>query len=213
MRLSEKTIELNICAQISQNLRKRILWFGLTQAQEAISGFDAATRLNGRILLFQFKASNVTMVRTGARRFQLEHQQLQALINRTNGYRRSVFYVFPLIGDTLELHRFNGDFYNNSLLLDVSTLPNPFPRPTTNTIPPRLRANQKHYADVVPPMVTIHSDPVEVKVESLKNVIESNFAGADGINSLIFDNEQNYKKALEFIAPFKKNFKMGVLYE
>ena len=145
--------------------------------------------------------------------FSLEHQQLQALINRTNAYRRSVFYVFPLIGNTLELFQVNGDFYNNSWLLDVSTLPNPFPIPTTNSIPPRPRANQKHYADVIPPNVTIHSNPIEKRIESLKDVVESNFAGADGLNSLIFDGDSNYQKGLEFIMPFKEKFKMGVLYE
>jgi hypothetical protein len=212
MRLSEKTIELNICAQINQNLQRQVLWFGLTQAQEAISGFDAATRLNGRLILFQFKASNITMVRTGARRFFLEHHQLQALINRVRGYRRSVFYVFPLIGDTHELQRMGGDFYNNTWLLDVANLPNPFPPPTANTIPVRPRANGYHYADVLPPIVTIHSDPVKSKIESLKNVVESNFAGADGLNSLLFNNENNYTKALKFIEPFKKNSKMAIIY-
>lgn len=213
MRISEKTVELNICAQINQNLRRRILWFGLTQAQEAISGFDAATRLGGRILLFQFKASNITMTRTGARRFRLEHHQLQTLINRVNRYRRSVFYVFPLIGDTLELQRTNGDFYNNTWLLDVANLPNPFPPPTTNTNPPRPRLDQKHYADVIPPTVTIHSDPVESRIEKLSAIVESDFAGADGLNGLLInENNKDYSKALEFISPLRKNSKMAVVY-
>ncbi len=212
MRLSEKTIELNICAQISQNIGGQVLWFGLTQAQEAISGFDAATRLNGRLILFQFKASNRTMTTTGARRFLLEHDQLQTLINRVNGFRRSVFYVFPMIGDTYELQHYNGDFYNHTWLLDVSTLPNPFPLPTTNTNPVRIRANRKHYADVFPPIVTIHSDPVKSKIENLSNVVESKFAGADGLNTLLFGNEKNYEKALSILEPFKKNSKMAILY-
>ena len=222
MRLSEKTIELNVCAQINQNLGRRILWFGLTQAQEAKAGFDAAMQLNGRVLIFQFKASNKIMRRTGARRFYLEHQQLQTLLNRVQGFRRSVFYVFPLIGNTYELNQANGDLYNNTRLLDVSNLPNPFPQPTTNSFPSRLRSNQIHYADVTPPIVTIHSDPVTVKTESLNDVVKSNFAGADGINHLLFDNkqdlndvlsdEESYDKAFDFIEPFRKNSRMAVIY-
>lgn len=59
MRLSEKTLELNICAQATKYVgaQTNLLWFGLTQKQEACAGFDACTRLGGRLLVFQFKAS------------------------------------------------------------------------------------------------------------------------------------------------------------
>ncbi len=210
MRLSEKTIELNLCAQINQNSHRQIIWFGLTQVQEAKAGFDAAFKLNARMLLFQFKASNKTL-RSGARQFKMEHGQLQKLIDRVNGFRRSIFYVFPMIGDTLELSQYNGDFYNNSWTLDVSSLPNPFPLPLSKTFPHKPRKNNTHYADVMNNYVRIHSDPVEAKIESLKNIVESNFAGADGINKLLFEFNDNYDKALEILRPFRKNFKMGIL--
>jgi hypothetical protein len=150
------------------------------------------------------------MARTGARRFRLEHHQLLTLISRVNGYRRSVFYVFPLIGNTHELQTTNGDFYNNTWLLDVANLPNPFPAPTTNTNPPRPRLDQKHYADVIPPTVTIHSDPVKSRIEKLSAIVESDFAGADGLNGLL--SNIDHSKALEFIYPLRKNSKMAVVY-
>jgi hypothetical protein len=213
MRISEKTFELNICAQINQNLKKRILWFGLTQTQEAEAGFDAAFRLGGKILMFQFKASNNTLS-SGARRFQLEHEQLQNLINRVKGYRRCIYYIFPLIGDTHELNIHKGDYFNTSYALDVSTLPNPFPPPHTKgtkKVPSRPRANNKHYADLLPPIVTIHSDPVEASLIPLNEIVLNNFAGSDDLKSLIFANERDYKSALQFIEPFRKNFKMAVI--
>lgn len=91
MRLSEKTLELNICAQMHSVVspHTRLLWFGLTQRQEARWGFDACTRLGGRLL--QFKASN-RMLRNGARRFQLSHRQLTALQRLAGSYVRTVFY-------------------------------------------------------------------------------------------------------------------------
>jgi hypothetical protein len=210
MRLSEKTVELNICAQISQNIRQRIVWFGLTQIQEAKAGFDAAFNLNGRVLLFQFKASNY-FLKNGQKRFLLEHQQLQNLINRVNGYRRSIFYLFPLIGNTLELHLNRGDFYNSSWVLDVSTLPNPFPPPITNTYPQRFRKNGNHYADFNPPTITIHSDPINTELIKLSDLVENRFAGSDGINNLLFEYKGNYEKALEILFPFRKDFKMAIL--
>lgn len=41
VRLLEKTFELNFCNQFERAIGKEILWFGLTQKQEAKLGFDA----------------------------------------------------------------------------------------------------------------------------------------------------------------------------
>jgi len=218
MRLSEKTMELNICAQINQLLNRQILWFGLTQKQEAIAGFDAATKLEGRILLFQFKASN-NILKNGARRFYLEHGQLQKLRDRVRENRlRSIFYVFPLFGDTSELKEQTddltgngGDFLKNTWVLDVSTLPNPFPQPNSTKHPNQIRKSNLHYADVKPHNIVIHSDPVEAKLESLESVVKSNFAEAVGINGTLFEHGKSYEKALELLKPFRKNFMMAVL--
>ena len=210
MRLSEKTIEINICAQINQYMRSRIIWFGLTQAQEAIAGFDTAARLGGKILLFQFKASN-HLLRSGERRFHLKHDQLQNLINRLKGCRRSIFYVFPSIGNTYELAKNNGDLISSTKLLDVSNLPNPFPPPITMTKPYRIRKNNTHYADVLNNRVTIHSEPVKADLLSFAHLAETRFKGSDGINSLILREDLNFERALELLQAFRKDFKMAVL--
>lgn len=216
MRISEKTMELNICAQINQFLNRRILWFGLTQKQEAKAGFDAATELNGRIFLFQFKASN-NLLKNGARRFYLEHGQMQKLIDRAKD-TRSIFYVFPLFGDTSELKGLtddltgrSGDFLKNTWVLDVSTLPNPFPVPKSIRYPYQVRKTNLHYADVKPPNVIIHSDPVEAKLESLTNIVKRNFAGSEGINEILFEYGKSYEKAFEILKPFRKNFMMAII--
>src|SRR5262249_8554671 len=127
MRLSEKTIELNFCAQMSRRYPGRLLWFGLTQRQEARAGFDACARLGGWLALFQVQASSHDGHAGG--RFHAPHDQLQALRRRVRPGRR-IFYVFPLIGDTYEIVK-NGDFLSRSWLLDVAILPNSYPEPTT----------------------------------------------------------------------------------
>lgn len=210
MRISEKTVELNLCAQINQNLNQRILWFGLTQKQEAKWGFDAVTQLNGRAILFQFKASNKTL-RNGARRFVLEHNQLLRLQNTFQYLRQSVFYSFPLIGNTQELYNKNGDFYNNTWLLDVAKLPIPFPEPTTKTYPRRVRKNPIHYADVLAPQITIHSEPVNARLESLNQTMNEIIKSSEGINMLIYEFKDNVGKLLDVLKPFRQNFKMAVI--
>src|SRR5262245_19171201 len=103
MRVAEKTIELNFCAQASSAIfGKRAIWFGLTQKQEAKYGFDACTKAAGRLFIFQFKASNTMQKSTKARRFLASHAQMQKLQKQCKR-KRSVFYVFPMVGTTLEL--------------------------------------------------------------------------------------------------------------
>jgi len=177
MRIAEKTLELNFCAQANAAARRRLVWFGLTQRQEAQAGFDACTKHNGRLLIFQFKASNY-MLRSKARRFYAQHDQMLALQKRCGSYHRSVFYVFPLVGTTLEL-TMNPDLLSASWLLDVAHLPVPVPRPTKAS--GGLRKNGDHYVDVWPGEVTIHSEPVNVELSSARELFVQDFHGADGV--------------------------------
>jgi hypothetical protein len=189
MRLSEKTLEINYCSQLQAICPNRIIWFGLTQIQEARAGFDVATRLGGRILLFQFKASDY-ILRNGSRRFYLKHDQLINLQNHVNSRRRSIFYVFPLLGTTQELSR-NSNIIDQSYLLDVATLPN-LAIPTKRNGQPRQ--NKIHYADINPPSIVIHSDPIELKLESSENVAKSGFHGSDGAIPLNIEFEEFWRK-------------------
>jgi hypothetical protein len=155
MRLSEKTIELNVCSQFGSLNIPPLIWFGLTQKQEARAGFDACTRLRGRLLILQFKASNYDV--NGMRRFRLNHNQLTALRQRCRPYKRAVFYVFPLIGNSHELAQ-NQNFLSTTWLLDVNHLQS-LSAPTKMNGQPRK--DQMHNAYVRPGFVIIHSEPQE----------------------------------------------------
>lgn len=183
MRLSEKTIELTFCSQYGRACGFNIIWFGLTQKQEAKAGFDACTRIGGRLILLQFKASNYVL-QNGSRRFMLQHHQLTSLQQRCQHYYRSVFYVFPLIGNTHELIK-NTNLVSQTMLLDVARLPN-IPPPTTRIGNPRQSGY--HYADIFQGHITIYSDPIEMELDSAINFAQHGFVGADGIN-WIFEND------------------------
>lgn len=181
LRLSEKTLELNLCAQIGSAVGGNAFWFGLTQEQEARWGFDACTRLGGKLFLFQFKASNWTL-RGGERRFLCDHDQLDTLRRRVSPIQRSVFYVFPLIGNTLELQRASGDLLPTTWLLDVASLTT-LPPPTKSN--GSLRKSGKHYVDVVPGTSIIHSDPVKARTINAAEFIKSKKSGGDGMEHLL----------------------------
>jgi hypothetical protein len=178
MKLSEKTLELNICAQLHRAVHPRfsLFWFGLTQRQEARMGFDACTKLGGRLLIFQFKASN-HLLKGGARKFQLEHQQMLALQRLAGARRRSIFYAFPLVGNTRELGK-NPDLLGRTWLLDVSQLPT-MAAPTKKDGTPRLSGGHNAYA--WPGTVEIRSDPVKAELANIAEFAAGGFPGMDGL--------------------------------
>lgn len=158
MRLSEKSIELNFCAEFKALLgaRVRAIWFGLTQAQEARWGIDAGIRMGGRLIVFQFKASNRVLVRSGARRFTADHSQLMRLQSHATRPGRA-YYVLPDIGTSGELIQ-SASLISRTWLVDVRSL-HALMQPTTRTRLARRSGN--HLVDLQPPVATFHSDPVE----------------------------------------------------
>ncbi len=165
MRISEKSIELNFCASMARHSRRPLFWFGLTQKQEAIAGFDVATQVGGRVVLFQVKASNHIMKRNGARQFRAPHSQLEALQQRVGSRRRSIYYLLPDFGDTADLPGL-GDPLSGMWVLDVADLPDPMPPPTKGKTN-HPRKSGLHYLDLKPPQVTIHSEPRVVSVQNV----------------------------------------------
>lgn len=196
MRVSEKTIELNYCAQLNRKSTYNLIWFGLTQKQEARAGFDACTKLGGRLILFQFKASNHTM-RTGARRFVASHSQMEALRERCRS-TRSVFYAFPLIGTTHELTT-KRDLLSHTWLLDVRAL-RTLPAPTGRS--GGLRKNGAHYIHVMPRRAIICSDPIEVPLIQASTFVEEDFPGTDGFQ---WQFEQNFPAFWDFANLLRRN--------
>jgi len=157
MRLAEKTIELTFCAQLAAHWAMSVFWFGLTQKQEARAGFDAAVRTGGRLFIFQFKASAKVII--GGRRFQAPHSQMTNLIERCRS-PRSVFYVLPDLGTTLDIAN-DIDLLDRTWLLDADDLRDVDPPVTPWNTP---RKNGAHYFDLAAPLVHIHDPLYEKKV-------------------------------------------------
>ena len=175
MRLSEKSIELNFCHQMSPRLAQPAWWFGTTQRQERDAGWDVASKIAGGWILFQVKASK-EVLKSGHRRFRGYHHhhhhhhhhqlvELQVRATRPLG----VFYVLPTIGTTSELTKVRFSLLNNLRFLDVHDIPRVSP-PTKSS--GSLRKSELHYFDLnsAGTAVTIHSDPVTVPVMSVEGL-------------------------------------------
>jgi len=97
--LNEKTLELNLCSELSRFFRLlglQSVWRGLTQHEEKKWGFDAATSLGGgRLIFIQWKA----VKRGGAYSFKLNDDQMLRLTRLGVRYPSSVFYGLPRVND------------------------------------------------------------------------------------------------------------------
>ena len=180
MRVSEKTLELTICSQLTWvlaprriawttpnplHLNPQPLWFGLTQRQEARSGFVAATRIGqGRLLLLQFKAGR--RLQNGNIRYVAPHRQLMSLQRRLNNHRRLVFYVLPQITRTRELQGTNAWILATTWFLDVAAIP--------DLAPPARRSQAHNFTlNSKSGVVLIHSQPVEAPATKATDLVDT----------------------------------------
>jgi hypothetical protein len=171
MRVSEKSLE--ICSQWATLSSHTVVWFGLTQKQEADWGFDVATRLGGLLMAFQMKAPTRDLAAyPPAKQFQLAHHQLMALQALLTHHRRPriVFYALPLLRTTAELQAANGDVLASTMLLDLANIPS-LPAPTTARGAPRKSG--LHYLDISHAGATIHSEPVDLRVFPAADLIRA----------------------------------------
>ena len=173
-KLSEKTLELNFASQLNHHCGGNLLWFGLTQQQEARAGYDIATRVGKALFVVQMKASNhLLKTEPKERRFKVPHEQLECMLKLTPGGAPfpsgSVFYAFPVLGKTQDLADYP-DVLSNTWLCDVAGLKS-VTVPTTKT--GSVRKDGCHYVNVspgAPPIsksatsgtAVFHSEPVTV---------------------------------------------------
>lgn len=139
------------------------IWFGLTQAQEARAGFDAATRLNGgRILLLQFKAGRE--LAGGRIRFHAPHHQMSSLQRRLKDKSRLIYYVLPEATQTRELSQPQW-LVQTTWFLDVANIPK-------LSIP--MRKSKAHHITLErrTGAVTITSDPVHAQAVTWPHLIQ-----------------------------------------
>ncbi|MYG53330.1 MAG: hypothetical protein F4204_13590, partial [Rhodospirillaceae bacterium] len=111
MRVSEKSLELNLAAEILNRLRARpgmskLYLRGLTQGEESRMGADFFAQLDGRTRLFafQFKAP---LGRTDSTPYKFtlqreQHTKLRVLSTRSNN---PVFYVLPFYATHQKLRK------------------------------------------------------------------------------------------------------------
>lgn len=128
MKVSEKSLELNVGAEILDILRNR--WGmskaylrGLTQREEKREGVDFFVHLPSqtRLFAFQFKAPKAGH-ESCPYRYTIRRDQHQLLRSLAQSVPNSVFYVFPFYLTIGKLQRDVPDLLQDTWLLDVSPM-------------------------------------------------------------------------------------------
>ena len=129
-KVSEKSLELNICAELLQLIRSRsgcqgALWFGLTQAQERQEGIDARIRNAGHgvSIMLQFKAPWATSWENGLYKFSVNEQQHEAMEDLAGRNPNAVHYVFPLFSTWEKADRYAPELARDTWTVPVSAVP------------------------------------------------------------------------------------------
>ena len=128
MRVPEKTLELNVGAEILNYFRyvcesKKTYLRGLTQVQESEEGFDFSVQLspNARIAAFQFKAPIDTKY-SRPYAFQFKREQHEILLNLAKQYKNSVFYVLPFYESYKKVYKHVPNLLQDTWFLPIESM-------------------------------------------------------------------------------------------
>ena len=180
MALSEKTLEINICAQLAEHIRAkyglRVFWYGLTQAEEAKLGYDTSFKVGALQTVFQFKAPKSLLTRTsyvrssgvsmkaGGYVYDVPHAQMQTLLGHVTANPQIVgFYCFPTVFNVPP----SNFMLDKTLLVGLSGL---------ISLPPSSRSNGDHRAYIYPAGAGVGtawfcSDPLKLGASNIVDVV------------------------------------------
>lgn len=161
MIVSEKTLELNVCAELLTRIRTipgfgHAFWIGMKQDQEARNGIDEvlAGAPRGRYLALQFKAPKKSLGGLGCR-YYINDRQNSNLLRLATTRPQAVHYVLPQYVDFREIIGDAPDLLRRTWSLPVWA---------TSGLPPARGRRGLHRVETFPPIAMIWSDPFSVKL-------------------------------------------------
>jgi len=171
LQVSEKTLELNVCAELLYLIRslqgcQQTFWFGMKQDQEFRNGIDELM-LNmpeGRHLALQFKAPWGTRPNQSPYRFTINDRQNRNLLRLSYNKPDSVFYILPHYNTFTKICSHSPVLLQDTYLLKVEDL---------RSLHTDQNQQGTHKIETEPPLAYIYSDPFEVKLANLSETLGS----------------------------------------
>lgn len=160
LRVSEKTLELNICAEVLQVIRQipncdGAFWIGMKQDQEARLGLDELIHNipAGMHLALQFKAPRSEPRDQIPYRFTINDRQNNNLLRLAGNRPDAVYYMFPHYNTFTRMRSYSPDLLRDTYLMKVYDL---------RHIPPSSNKLGTHKVETNPPIATVESERVEL---------------------------------------------------
>jgi hypothetical protein len=169
LRVSEKTLELNICAEVLHAIRQipgcsRAFWIGMKQNQEARLGIDELIQNvpTGMHLTLQFKAPRSEPRDKVPYMFTINDRQNNNLL-RLAGYRpHAVYYIFPHYNSFTKMRVDSPNLLRDAWLLKVNDL---------KGLPTSTNKQGTHVVRTNPPIAILRSEPIETRISSAVETI------------------------------------------
>jgi hypothetical protein len=170
--VSEKTLELNISAELLQIIRgipgcESAFWVGLKQDQEARWGMDELIRNvpRGYHMVLQFKSPKALPRDSLPYFFTINDRQNNNLLRLAQARPQAVYYVFPHYNSLSRLGNVAPGLLDDTWFLRVFDL---------NDLGPSSNTQGTHVVESQFGNVTIRSDPYQVqtvKVEKIRQML------------------------------------------
>jgi len=169
--VSEKTLELNICAEILSLIRSLsgchgAFWIGMKQDQEAKNGLDEliSNLPAGMHLALQFKAPRSRSPNHVPYRFTINDRQNDNLLRLATGRPDAAYYVFPHYNTFTRMRSNSPNLLSDTYFLRVDDLRNL--SHSTNRL-------GTHLVETNPPIALVHSEPSTVKLTVASDMLKS----------------------------------------
>ena len=126
--VSEKSLELNLCAELLQRIRswhgcERAVWLGMTQRQERKSGLDEMIRnAPGVAMMLQMKSPWARSRVDYLYKFTLNQKQHAALEPLAAIHPAAVYYVFPLYSRWSKANQYAPELLRDTWFVPVSCI-------------------------------------------------------------------------------------------
>ena len=166
--VSEKSLELNVCAEMLQSLRsywryRKALWIGLTQREERQQGLDTRVHnVDALALMLQFKSPWATYYDEDFYKFSINKRQHEALEQLRSP--EAVFYAFPLYNRWWKADSHAPDLLQDTWLLPAVCIPSgALVRESTPIAVTRRGRSQVKVLSVAPPYWEATCEAVNAK--------------------------------------------------
>jgi hypothetical protein len=190
--VSEKTLELNICAEVLYRIRQipgceRAFWIGLKQDQEAKLGIDdlISNIPTGMHLALQFKAPRSQPSNQTPYRFTINDRQNSNLLKLAASRTESVYYILPHYNTFTKMRSDSPNLLKDTWLLkvnDLRGLPISANKQGTHSIETNPQTN--------PPSAAVHSEQMNPNIMRASDMIETIFdnKASGGLEAILVSN-------------------------